>query len=142
MFVRLLLLSGISLLGIGWLVDPRLVTGLLILYSANVLVSFWLEVETGSEYRRLLSGSATRLGSYSLLGVMAVTFNWMLRGVPLLNETMFVFMAGVEFMVGLFKLARITPRLRPLYLWAVDKVDDVSPIKISSEQIKDAANES
>ena len=142
MFVRLSLVSVLLLFGLSWLVDPRLVYGASILFTTNVAVTLWLESETDGEYKKTIMSTSIRLVAYVILGVMSVTFAWMMRGVPGLNKGVFGFMAGIEFLVALFKLSRITPRLRPLYRWVATKFDQSLPFDVSPKQVKEAANES
>jgi len=138
---RLSILSSVALAaGLSYWIDPRLLWGALILYAANVLVSFWLEAETEGAYWQTARASTVRAGAYGMTGLMVVVFNWMLRGVPGLLKVVFGFIAAVELLVAMGKLAQITPRLRPLWAWAVHKVDAVSPVTITTDQIDSLAN--
>lgn len=137
MGLRIILSLTLLLLGIGWLVDPRLVIGATILFVVNVIVSYWLEYETDGEYLSVTRASFFRCAAYVLCGGMSVTFSWMMRGVPGLNRGIFGLMAGVEFLVGTMKLARITPRLRPAYIWVIQRVDQIAPVRVTPERVQE-----
>lgn len=141
MGLRFTLSLTLILLGIGWLVDPRLVWGAIILFAVNVVVSFWLEYETDAEYLSTARASAFRGAAYVLCGGMSVTFAWMMRGIPGLNRGVFGLMAAVEFLVGTMKLARITPRLRPAYIWLIQRIDTIAPVRVTPERVRDMVSD-
>lgn len=126
-----------------FVVSPRLLWLVGLLFVLNVVTSFWLtwSVAENGEYVSLIHSALQRAFGYAIAIVAVVLFSLLLGDIETMRRVLLGGIGGVETAVTLGMVARIVPRLRPLYLRSIKWVDQKTPIDMSSKEIESIIDE-